>query len=787
MTVRLPQAHDPSAWAGARWPLGAHYDPAASRVTFAVHAPAATRVQLELYATAIGAAAVASFECARGDDGAWRAQVDNVGPGALYGFRCWGRNWPFEPGWTPGSAAGFRADLDDDGNRFNPNKLLFDPYARELSHNLLDPGIAAAGADGGWVGTGGQEHHGRPRRELDSGPYAPKGIVLASEPRTFRRPGIDPHDAAIYEAHVRSLTRHPSALRLGDLFAHTPGFEAVRNVPRELQGTYAGAAHLAPYLAALGLTTIELLPVMEMDCLGDDATTDSGPTNYWGYQTLAFFAPNRRYSADRSPGGPTREFRAMIDAFHDAGLEVYLDVVYNHTGEGGHWGDDLGTTGFTSLGGFATADYYVLTDEHRLVDGATGCSNQVNFSSDASQRLALDSLAYWHDELGVDGFRFDLAPVLGRRPDDAARHDWEAQRRFFPTHPLLTRIAQWAQEQRIEVVAEAWDLWGYEVGNFPAGWGEWNGRFRDVVRAFAKGDGNAPAFMDLFNGDFAHFHDQGGPARSINFVTAHDGFTLMDLVSFPAKNNAVGPPFGPSDGGADTNLSWDSGGDQALRRARARALLAILFLARGVPMIVSGDEYGRTQNGNNNPWAIDTVGIWNNWAQAVSRTPTRLAVDPTDSGAGAYFDVFGAAASPDGVNPVFAFTRAVARLRREHPALRQRDWGDAAQGGDDVSYLFASPVGGTPTAGDRAVAVRIDASHTGGGDLLVLVAMTDEPCRFVVPAPTPGHSWRRIIDTGVEAEAEGNAWPLAAAAPVQSEYVAHRWSVAVLQEAEMSG
>ena len=204
-------------------------------------------------------------------------------------------------------------------------------------------------------------------------------------------------------------------------------------------------------------------------------------------------------------------------------------------------------------------------------------------------------------------------------------------------------------------------------------------------------------------------------------------------------------------------------------------------------MIVSGDEYGRTQNGNNNPWAIDTVGIWNNWAQAVSRTPTRLAVDPTDSGAGAYFDVFGAAASPDGVNPVFAFTRAVARLRREHPALRQRDWGDAAQGGDDVSYLFASPVGGTPTAGDRAVAVRIDASHTGGGDLLVLVAMTDEPCRFVVPAPTPGHSWRRIIDTGVEAEAEGNAWPLAAAAPVQSEYVAHRWSVAVLQEAEMSG
>ncbi|NLT28960.1 MAG: glycogen-debranching protein [Propionibacterium sp.] len=773
------QAVDSESWSEADWPLGALWDAESETTTVAVHAPNATRVLLEIYPEAIGADASSEADLQLGENGIWRGRFTGMGPGTLYGFRCWGANWPVDEAWQRGnSAAGFISDLTEDGDRFNPNKVLFDPYTRELTHNLESSAIEDAGLDAGAFGTGGQDYHGRPRREYDTGRIVPKGIVLADDTDTGRRPMLRSQDQMVYEAHLRNLTAHPSTMKLHDLIGEVPGFQDVVNVPEELLGTYAGAALMAPYLRALGVNTIEFLPVQETN--DAENTEESGGTNHWAYQTLAYFAPNRQYAADKSPGGPTREFKEMVRAFHDADVEVWIDVVFNHTGEGGNWGD-VDTAGFVSLGGFAAADTYVMTAEHGIVDGATGSSNQVNFSRGSTRQLVLDSLAYWADEMGVDGFRFDLATVLGRKPDNADREDWDAQKQFFNDHPLLVAIRDLADEKHVSVVAEAWDLWGYEVGNFPAGWGEWNGRYRDVLRRFAKGEGNTHEFMDMINGDWLNFNDQGGPQKSINFVTAHDGFTMMDLVSFNTKDNLQPFPFGPSDGGSDDNLSWDSGGDKGLRRTRWRNFWTLLFFSRGVPMVVSGDEYGRSQNGNNNPWCLDTIGFWNNWEQAASNAPGKLPVDP--DGKYSYYDILGTMDAPEGVNPLLGFAARVARLRRDQSALRVARWGDAVLGNSDVTYLFAGLDGKEgPAEGQRAVAFLVDGQGMGADSFLVLVNMDAVPHRFTLPV---SGVWWQVIDTGPWAEADGNWWPVGTH-KVEGSYEVHAWSVAVLQAPPMA-
>ncbi len=777
MTVLLPTPVDLNSWATADYPLGAHID--GNAVTFAVFAPTATRVLLELYGAATGQDAFASFVLGKGGDGIWRGRIDRLGAGAMYGYRCWGACWPYDEAWQPGdSGVGFTSDLDPNGDRFNPNKVLLDPYAREVTHTLYSSCIAEAGGDFGCFGTGGDEYRGKPRREIDTGRWAPKGIVVPEMPWQAPRPKVAPENSAVYEAHVRGLTRHPSASTLASLLSGQSGFEHVVDIPAELRGTYAGAGLMAPYLKALGMTTIELLPVQQSN--STDTPADAGHVNAWGYQTLAFFAPNRQYARDQSPGGPTAEFKRMVQAFHDEGLEVYLDVVYNHSAEGGNWGGRADTAGFVSLGGFATSVYYVLSDDLTLVDGATGCANQLNFSNRATQNLVTDSLIYWIDVVGVDGFRFDLAPVLGRTPNAFERSNWSAQRRFFSQHPLLIAIRDLAAARDIEVIAEAWDLWGYEVGNFPAGWGEWNGRYRDALRGFLKGDGNTQSFMDMVNGDYAHFNDQGGPQRSINFVTAHDGFTMADLVSYNAKLNDQPYPFGPSDGGSDTNLSWDSGGDPAFRRQRIRNFMLMLFCSRGVPMFVAGDEFGRTQNGNNNPWNLDTIGIWDNWAAAGTNAPQEVPVDPANPQIRSH-DNLGVAATAENVNPLLWFTAYIAGVRQRHPGLRQRAYGDSDLYDDDVTYLFFRSDGAThPTNGDRSLSILIDCSGVGDvGDLLVMVNMADHPVRFTIPGVRSGRPWRRFIDTAVYAEAHGNHW--AADAPVvDSTYDVAAWAIAVV-------
>ncbi len=766
--VALEQDH----WSTADYPLGAH--PHAEGVTFAVHSPAATRVVLEIYPEAIGADALASFPLAQGSDGVWRGKLQGLPLGSFYAFRAWGANWPHVDDWAPGTAAGYVSDLDEHGNRFNPNKVLFDPYAREVTHSVYSDQIVALGHDDGMFGTGGDEYRGVPRREWDTGRYAPKGVIVAEPLPVVRKPRLREEDAIIYEVQVEQLSGHESTAHLTSLLANEAGFDGIVDIPDEYRGTYKGAGMMAPYLKGLGITTVEFLPIHETN---HSESSREGKSNSWGYMTLGYFAPNRRFSSDQTPGGPTREFREMVDAFHEYGIEVYLDVVYNHTAEGGNWNGDVNTTGFTSLGGFATADYYSMTNDFRLVDGATGTSNQLNFSSQAAIELVLDSLAYWTDDMHVDGFRFDLATVLGRKPADADREDWQAQKRFFTDHPLLVQIADFARDRHIEVIAEAWDLWGYEVGNFPRGWGEWNGRYRDAIRKYMKGDGNQREFLEMVNGDYHHFQDNEGAQKSINFITAHDGFNLADLVSYQQKQNHWDFPFGPSDGGSDNNESWDSGGSHALRRQRLRNFWAILFLSRGVPMIVAGDEFGRTQNGNNNPWALRSPAMWNNYAMIPTNKPQQVPV-----GHGfevGYHDNLGEFQCDEDANGLFRFARFMMGLRARHQALRQRNWGDFEIGNGDVTYLWCAPDGGKPGDGGRAVALHINAPDE---DFYLMVNMEGHTVDFQVPRAADGHQWRRLIDTSLQYEPQFNHWAEGKGDIVVGGQALPAWSVAVWHE-----
>jgi isoamylase len=818
----------PASWKRARYPLGAHTGADEESATFAVFAPRATAVLLEIYAQPIQQASsqepLFDYWLAQGKDGTWRACVEWQPVGAaplFYGYRCFGPNWPLHPDFRRGgSAAGFICDVDGAGNRFNPNKLLIDPYAREISHDKECPEVSALGHHGGAYGTGLGHYRGigdalpsRPRREVDTGAFAPKSVLIDDASSFGVKPRIKQQDAAIYEAHVRGLTRHPSSSRLRATLGHLQGFEGVADVPEKLRGTYLGAGYMAPYLKALGITTIEFLPVHECanDLNGEGLREADGPgrtgaaANYWGYMTYAFFAPDRRYAHDRTPGGATREFKGMVKAFHDQGIEVYLDVVYNHHGEGGLWGKpdgsgaDPDTAEVLSLRGFDNAGYYALTGDPRYYWDSTGCGNNLDASQSVVQNLIKDSLLYWSQEMGVDGFRFDLASVLGRHRD----HGYS----FLPASTLLADIAAMAKKHRIEVIAEAWDTGGYHVGGFPTGWGEWNGHYRDSVRRFGKGAGNAFDFIAVMNGDFDRYADQGGAHKSVNFITAHDGFTLLDLVSYDGKSNGQAWPFGPSDGGSDNNDSWGSSGDPALRRQRLRNFFTFLVFARGVPMLVAGDEYGRTQNGNNNPYNLDNVGMWQNWDMAGSPTPTRLSVMERSAMADGHSDPGAAITYHDNygdnggeANKLLGFVQFLLSLRAVHASLRQIKYGDMQlDAGRDVTYAFSRPDGSWHfQGGERSMMLRIDGSEVRDRDFLLLINMQAESVDFSLHQPHANRQWARLVDTAPWAESkaegvaegetegraqeQGNYWLPHQAERLANHYRVHAWSVVVLQE-----
>ncbi len=763
-------AVDARRWSVDVFPTGAHYD--GEDATFSVYSGNAEMVILEVYDDAFGVEAKYRYPMERKGDH-WQAKLADVPEGTNYAFRFFGPNWRYTQDWEPGSDKGFRADVDEFGNRFNPNKVIADPYGRELSHDKDSRALRAAGHDPGVYGSGNDVYQGRARRLADTGPYAPKSVLFRDNTDFGTKPQLPEENSIIYEAHVKGLTEHPSSMKLQDIVLGLSGFEDVKNVPNELRGTYKGAAYMASYLKAIGVNTIELLPVHE-------ASNDTNPTdntaggNFWGYMTENFFSPDRRYSSDKSAGGPTREFKQMVKSFHDAGIEVYLDVVYNHTGEGGLWGGDENTAELTSLRGVDNAGYYALANNNRSYWESTGVGNNLDGSRPAGQQLILDSLTYWAKDMGVDGFRFDLASVLGRVKDQDYAFDRSA--------PLLKDINKLAKTLNVKIVAEAWDAQasGYQVGQFPGGWAEWNGKYRDSMRKFIRSSGNMQEFMEAFAGTASLFRGHGGPQKSVNFINAHDGLTMTDLVGYNDKVNDQPAPFGPSDGGASDNNAWDTrvGSEkdtQALRRRQLKNLWVLHMFARGVPMVVYGDEYGRTQNGNNNAYNLDTVATQNNYDMIDTNAPH----ERETGGGGAYNNVLGTSAGSESKNTLFAFNTFVTRLRQQHPALNQASY-------DKVNIEYLSPEGGPWRSGDRhAVAIAIDGTAVKDNDFLLLVNTYWEPVQFQVPPAQPGKKWVRVVDTANWSEAEDSFWPSDEATAIFGSYYNHERSVVVLQEVDI--
>ena len=573
--------------AGGPYPLGATFDGLGTN--FSVFSRVAERVEL----------------CLFDDDGresrvdlpemtgySWHGYLPRIGPGQRYGYRIHGP-------WDPGS-----------GRRCNPHKLLLDPYARAID-GAIEWGPAIFGHD---VAAPAR------RNEVDSAPYVPRSVIVRDDFdwRDDARPRVPDHDTILYEVHVKGFTmRHPG-------------------VPAAIRGTYAGLAHPAAieHLRTLGVTSVELLPIHHF--LHDGFLLQRGLRNYWGYNSIGYFAPHAEYAAAGSGGGQVDEFKAMVKALHAAGLEVILDVVYNHTGEGGHDGPTL------SLRGLDNQAYYRLLahDRSRYMD-YTGTGNSLNMLEPHVLQLIMDSLRYWIEEMHVDGFRFDLASALARE-----LHAVDRLSAFFDI------IQQDPIIRTVKLIAEPWDVGegGYQVGEFPAHWAEWNGRYRDTVRDVWRGQPDMlHDFGRRFTGSADLYQDDGRrPSASVNLVTAHDGFTLADLVSYDRKHNRANGD-GERDGESH-NRSWNCGAEGAtddpailaLRARQQRNLLATLFLSQGVPMLLGGDELGRSQSGNNNAYCQDSELSWYDWA----------AVD----------------------EPLLDFTRRLIALRRAHPVFRRRRW-----------------------------------------------------------------------------------------------------------------
>jgi glycogen operon protein len=546
---------------GLPFPLGASWDGAG--VNFALFSANATKVELCLFDES-GQHERERIELPEFTDEVWHVYVPGLKPGAVYGYRVHG---PYEP---------------EAGHRFNPNKLLLDPYAKAHVGDLKwDPAVF-----GYTIGAEGDD---LTFDERDSAPFVPKCVVVDQTYSWTHPKGVRvPWDrAVIYELHVRGYTK-----RRPDL-------------PASLRGTFEGLAQkpIVDYIKQLGVTTVELMPIHSF--VNDSYLLDKGLTNYWGYNTIGFFAADPRFFARGA--GAIAEFKEMVDRYHDAGLEVILDVVYNHTAEGNERGPTL------SLRGIDNASYYrLLPEQQRYYINDTGTGNTLNLSHPRVLQMVTDSLRYWVGEMNVDGFRFDLATILAREPYG-----------FDEGGGFLHSCRQDPVLSSVKLIAEPWDCGpgGYQVGGFPPGWAEWNDRFRDTVRAFWKGDdGVAPELASRITGSGDKFNRRGRrPWASVNFVTAHDGFTLNDLVSYNDKHNEANGEEN-NDGHTD-NKSWNCGVEgstddpdiRALRERQKRNLLATLLFSQGTPMIVAGDEFGRTQRGNNNAYCQDNEISWVDW------------------------------------------------------------------------------------------------------------------------------------------------------------------------------
>ncbi|MDH6540492.1 glycogen debranching protein GlgX [Streptomyces lavendulae] len=691
----------PPVWPGSAHPLGARFHPGPGGVAgtnFALWAQGAEAVELCLFD---GDGVETRCTLTELTHEIWHGFVPGVRPGQRYGFRVHGR-------WDPWTGA-----------RYNPAKLLLDPYARAVDGDFtLPPEVYGHVRD--WPQ---QYIADTVRDDRDSAPFVPKGVVVHDDDDWADdvRPKTPWADSVIYELHVRGFTMgHPG-------------------VPEELRGTYAGLAHPAAveHLTALGVTAVELLPVHQF--AHEDHLLRRGLRNYWGYNSVGYFAPHAGYSASGTAGQQVGEFKRMVKALHAAGIEVILDVVYNHTAEAGELGPTL------SLRGIDNRGYYRLQSDQRRYADYTGCGNTLHAGRPHVLRLITDSLRYWVTEMGVDGFRFDLAAALAR-----SMHDVDM------LSPFLAVIAQDPVLRRVKLIAEPWDVGsgGYQVGAFPPLWTEWNDRYRDAVRDFWRGA--LPDVRDLgyrLSGS-SDLYAWGGrrPYASVNFVTAHDGFTLRDLVTYERKHNDANGEEGRD--GTNDNRSWNCGaegesadpGIGALRRRQLRNLLTTLLLSTGVPMLVAGDEFGRTQGGNNNAYCQDNETGWVDWS---------LLEDPA-------------------WKELFALTRRLIALRQAHPVLRRRAFfSGRAQGADGLRDLaWFTPAGTEMTERDwyapaAAVGLYLSGRDIPGRDerglqvtddsFLALLHAGDRPVEWILPGPPWAGTYELVLDTSREAQAEAPA------------------------------
>lgn len=682
---------DTQVLAGRPFPLGAH--PEAGGVRFAVASSVAERVELCLIDDDLNERRI---ELTERTFGVWHGLVPGVTPGQKYGFRIHG---PYEP---------------KTGLRCNPNKLLVDPYARRISGTMTDMDAALGYAD---------DPEGVEPSQVDSLGSVPLSVVTSpGGPDTGVKPEIPFEETVIYELHVKGFTQqHP-------------------DVPEPLRGTYLGLAHPAviEHFVRLGVTSVELLPVQTFS--DEPSLVRAGRHNYWGYSPLGFFAPHAGYASE--PGREVEEFRTMVAALHAANIEVIVDVVYNHTCEGGPDGPTLAFRGYE-------APAYYLHDEDGHMADITGCGNTLESSSPTVVRMVTDSLRYWATDLGVDGFRFDLASTLGR-PNGG---------KFDRDSTLLTAIASDPVLSRCKLIAEPWDATGegYKVGDFGAQWAEWNGIYRDTVRDFWRGaaGGVDDLAYRLTGSSDLYDHTLRRPWQSINFIDAHDGFTLRDLVSYDGKHNEANGEDNRD--GTNDNRSWNHGVEgetddpavKALRQQQARNLFATLLLSTGTPMFVAGDERWRTQGGNNNAYCLDDPTSWVDWTK-------------TDDG-----------------EAMLAFARRVVHLRANSPALRQPEFFDGRTtptGRPDLIWL--RPDGNELEEADweeddrRTLGMWIDGSNsqsrTREGELLtdhswlLLMHAGAEPVDVVLPGVEFGETFEPTLDTTTPDGAPASTEPLSA-------------------------
>jgi isoamylase len=671
-------------WPGSPYPLGATWDGVG--VNFALFSEHATLIELCLFDSPGAEMESVTIPLTEQTDMVWHGYLPDVRPGQLYGYRVHG---PYEP---------------DKGHRFNPNKVVMDPYARVVGRTLQWNDVLFGFRPG-------QDDSTFDNR--DSAAYAPLSAVVdtAFTWGEDRAPRIPWHETLIYELHVKGFTmQHP-------------------DIPDNLCGTYLGIASEAAirHLVSLGVTAVELMPTHHHT--DEWHLVKKGLRNYWGYNTLSYFSPDVRYASSSSGVESVREFKMMVRALHAAGLEVILDVVYNHTAEGNHLGPTI------SLRGIDNASYYRLQpNAARFYEDFTGCGNTLNMRSPRVLQLIMDSLRYWAGEMHVDGFRFDLASALARE-----LHAVDKLGAFFDIihqDPLLSQV---------KLIAEPWDLGegGYQVGNFPTKWTEWNGKYRDAIRRFWRGDGGVVSELATRLSGSSDLYEQSGrrPYASINFITCHDGFTLADLVSYNDKHNDANGENNAD--GENNNLSWNCGvegptGDQRMLELRARQrrnFMATLLLSVGVPMLSGGDEVLRTQHGNNNAYCQDNPISYTDWSMIPEQ------------------------------QDFLEFTRRVIRIWKTHPVLRRRKFfqGRRIRGAEVQDIAWLEPSGaemtddmwnspevhalGVRLNGDAIQEVNERGDRIVSDTLLLMLNAGTKPITFVLPATVPIERWDMLFDT----------------------------------------